>query len=553
MHTGEKALYAIDAIFFSPHKFVGGVGTPGVLVVKKQLLQNAVPSKPGGGTVFYVTEDDHRYLQNFEEREEGGTPDIIGSIRCGLAMQLKESVGVEAIHSREQVLIERALEAWSHIPGLHILGGETKNENRLAIFSFLIEPSSNGQQSEKPLFLHYNFVSALLNDLFGIQSRGGCACAGPYSQKLMGISPSNSKRIEGVLLQKNEVTRPGFTRLNLHFSLSDEEAQYIIDAVSFVARNGWRLLPEYSYYEDTGEWRHRSRLTKTLPNRRWLGRISYKGGKMSFKSQRTVSSSDDKNSTSAPSFASCLKAAHKAVEATVNKIKSGKMGVDQQQFVSGEAEATRWYLLPSEVSKSIASLPSSSSSSSSLSTTSPPSFSSQGRVTSSEAGIIDPLRYSRGGFGSSSSSSHDISPTAASSPSFHAANASDNTAVASNGGAAGTKAEAPPAYKLDSIPHSSSSSAPLKGQSNGDASTVSSSTSLSTSEPLIQVPAPTTSSTSDQSEAPVCMIRKRKENGVTIGLTCKNCFHDHTGGVRTNSVAECVSCPCVDFVVSKPK
>ena len=158
-----------DAIFLSPHKFVGGPGTPGVLVAKKHLFKNRVPAVPGGGTVAYVNDTEHRYLDDIEHREEGGTPAILESIRAGLVFQLKEAVGTDTIRAREHDFVRRAIARWSAHPRLRILGNP--EAWRLSIVSFVVRHGAR--------YLHHNFVVALLNDLFGIQSRGGCSCAGP--------------------------------------------------------------------------------------------------------------------------------------------------------------------------------------------------------------------------------------------------------------------------------------------------------------------------------------------------------------------------------------
>ena len=159
-----------DAVFLSPHKFIGGPGTPGVLVVKRALLQNRVPSVPGGGTVLFVSPDGHSYDPDPVIREEGGTPAIVESIRAGLVFALKEQVGAEEICRREQTFARRALAAWSRNPNIEILGNTTSE--RLPIVSLGVR--------HRGRLLHHNFVVALLSDLFGIQARSGCFCAGPY-------------------------------------------------------------------------------------------------------------------------------------------------------------------------------------------------------------------------------------------------------------------------------------------------------------------------------------------------------------------------------------
>ncbi|MCC6832981.1 MAG: aminotransferase class V-fold PLP-dependent enzyme, partial [Thermoleophilia bacterium] len=177
---------AKDAVFISPHKFIGGPGTPGVLVARRDLFRNRVPTMPGGGTVLYVNPQEHVYVADVEHREEGGTPAIVESIRAGLVFGLKAAVGVDAIREREAAFIGRALRRWGANPAIEILGSLTAE--RLSIVSFVVRHDGR--------YLHHNFVVALLNDLFGIQSRGGCSCAGPYGHRLLGIDIETSREFE---------------------------------------------------------------------------------------------------------------------------------------------------------------------------------------------------------------------------------------------------------------------------------------------------------------------------------------------------------------------
>merc|ERR1719228_1967362 len=188
-----------DAVFFSTHKFVGGVQTPGILIAKKALFQNRVPNGHGGGSVFYVTEPDHHYLKEPEVREEGGTPAIVESIRAGLVLKLKDSVGAKLIMDREERLREQALSRLGGLSNLLILG--PNSTSHLPVFSYLIKHTQTG------LFLHHNYVVALLNDLFGIQARGGCACAGPYMQELLGMDKEVVRRYEAVLVEDERLDR----------------------------------------------------------------------------------------------------------------------------------------------------------------------------------------------------------------------------------------------------------------------------------------------------------------------------------------------------------
>ena len=248
MYGGADPLAYKDAVFLSPHKFIGGPGTPGVLVVRRELLRNRVPDVPGGGTVAYVNPTEHRYVDDPARREEGGTPSIIGSIRAGLVFQLKRAVGIGVIREHEEAYLRRAVAAWQQEPTIEILGN--LDAERLSIVSFVVRGPSGR-------YLHHNFVVALLNDLFGIQSRGGCSCAGPYGHQLLHIDIDRSREFEREIAQGCEGIKPGWVRLNFNYFVSDVAVDYLIDAVRMVARDGWRLLPDYRFDPATGLWRHR--------------------------------------------------------------------------------------------------------------------------------------------------------------------------------------------------------------------------------------------------------------------------------------------------------
>lgn len=243
---GDPSAYK-DAIFLSPHKFIGGPSTPGVLVVRRELMCNRVPDVPGGGTVAYVNPTDHRYLDDPAQREEGGTPAIIDSIRAGLVFQLKQAVGVDVIRAHEEHLLRRAITAWTHEPNIEILGN--LDSERLSIISFVVRAPSGR-------YLHHNFVVAVLNDLFGIQSRGGCSCAGPYGHRLLGIDLERSHEFEREISHGCEGIKPGWVRVNFNYFISERVFDYIVDAVQLVAREGWRLLPDYRFEPSSGLWRH---------------------------------------------------------------------------------------------------------------------------------------------------------------------------------------------------------------------------------------------------------------------------------------------------------
>jgi selenocysteine lyase/cysteine desulfurase len=245
---GSDPLAYKDAIFISPHKFIGGPSTPGVLVARRELFGNRVPDVPGGGTVAYVNSDDHRYLAEPEHREEGGTPAIIEAVRAGLVFQLKQAVGVPTIRAAEERFLKLALSRWSAEPAIEVLGNLAAD--RLSIVSFVVRAPSGK-------YLHHNFVVALLNDLFGIQSRGGCSCAGPYGHRLLGIDLDRSHEFDREIAGGCEGIKPGWVRVNFNYFLSDTVADYVIEAVRLVARDGWRLMADYRFDVTSGRWTHR--------------------------------------------------------------------------------------------------------------------------------------------------------------------------------------------------------------------------------------------------------------------------------------------------------
>lgn len=346
--ANDQAVYK-DAIFFSGHKFVGGIQTPGVLVAKKKLFKNKVPNGSGGGAVFFVSRKDHRYLKDTELREEGGTGAIVESVRLGLALQLKQNIGVPFIMGREEKITKTVLSFLQTMPEIIVLGNCSQTVRRLPIFSMLV-------RHPRGAFLHHNFVCAILNDVFGVQARGGCACAGPYAQDLLGISDTLAIEYENMLLEDDrldrhhlrrheehspfEMLRPGFIRISFPFFMSDNEVSYVLEAVKMVATEGWKLLPQYTLNPETGEWKHHT--NNVFRDRKWLGSIRYTDGKLSVP-ERKISVQN----TCPADYAECLKTARNTFNKARKMAKRFPLP-DQRSMFTEKAEHLRWFMLPSE-------------------------------------------------------------------------------------------------------------------------------------------------------------------------------------------------------------
>ena len=317
-----------DAIFISPHKLIGGPGTPGLLVARKELFTNRVPAVPGGGTVAYVNPFEHRYLDNIEHREEGGTPNITGSIRAGLVFQLKEAVGAETIREREESFIRRAISSWAENDNIEVLGSHSAD--RLSIVSFVVRHGSQ--------YLHHNFVVAALNDLFGIQSRGGCSCAGPYGHRLLGIDLDRSHEFEREIARGCEGIKPGWVRVNFNYFISEQVFEFILDAVHLVARRGWLLLPHYRFEPATGLWRH---LQPAAEPPFSLRDVSYANGEMTYRhmDHRTLHSDDE--------LQDYIAEAHRILEDLES---SALTGPGERPAVTADFEHLRWFPMPDDAS-----------------------------------------------------------------------------------------------------------------------------------------------------------------------------------------------------------
>ncbi len=242
---------SIDAIFISPHKFIGGPGASGVLIFKQQLYHRELaPTVAGGGTVDYVSRNEHDFIENIETRESAGTPAILQTLRAGLAFEIKQAIGVDTIEQREHAMLDKAFKAWSTNPAIEIMGNQDPTK-RIGIVSFNL-------RSPDGLWLHPKFVTRLLNDLFGIQTRAGCSCAGPYGHRLLNIDQAHSEIYRRAVQHGCNAIKPGWCRLGFHYTMDDPEVDFIIRSIDFVARNGHRFLAKYKVDLKSGAWIHKS-------------------------------------------------------------------------------------------------------------------------------------------------------------------------------------------------------------------------------------------------------------------------------------------------------
>lgn len=242
MHPEDKEAY-LDAITFSPHKFLGGPSSSGVLIFNKKLYKNLVPDNPGGGTVSYTNPwGNHDYIDDIETREDGGTPGFLQAIRIALSIELKENMGIQNILDREHELCAIVFERLSKINNLKILAPNHKD--RLGVFSFYIEDA------------HYNLIVKLLNDRFGVQTRGGCSCAGTYGHYLLNVDESTSKSIEEKILEGCLMERPGWIRMSIHPTMTNNEIAFICDAINEVAEHSQTWGKDYEYNAIKNEFVH---------------------------------------------------------------------------------------------------------------------------------------------------------------------------------------------------------------------------------------------------------------------------------------------------------
>ncbi len=257
----ENSLQHLDAIYFSPHKFLGGPGTTGILVFDPKLYDNRVPDNPGGGTVDWTNPwGGHKYIDEIEAREDGGTPAFLQTLKVALCFQLKAEMGVSNILHREEEMLERIWPRLDQLPKLHILAGHLRQ--RLGVISFYIEG------------LHYNLAVKLLNDRFGVQMRGGCSCAGTYGHYLLEVSPGYSRMITEEISHGNLSHKPGWVRMSIHPTMTDAELDYILDAVEAVYHNFESWGSDYTYNRRTNEFKHQSEMPTKMVHEWFTRKLS---------------------------------------------------------------------------------------------------------------------------------------------------------------------------------------------------------------------------------------------------------------------------------------
>lgn len=248
MHP-ENEDEALDAIFFSPHKFLGGPGTSGVLVFNKKLYKNMIPDCPGGGTVSWTNPwGEHKYIDNIEDREDGGTPGFLQTIKTALAIKLKDQMGVKNMLNREHELLHQVFKNFKGIDNIKILA--PKHTDRLGVISFYIED------------LHFNLGVKLLNDRFGIQTRGGCSCAGTYGHYLLHVDQEQSNKLVHEITLGDLIRKPGWIRMSIHPTTTCDEIDYVCDGIVALAKNHKEWAKDYEYNKANNEFIHKTFMPK---------------------------------------------------------------------------------------------------------------------------------------------------------------------------------------------------------------------------------------------------------------------------------------------------
>jgi selenocysteine lyase/cysteine desulfurase len=247
MHPADDEMKKLDAIFFSPHKFLGGPGSSGVLIFDRSLYKSTIPDNPGGGTVDWTNPwGEYKYIDDIEIREDGGTPGFLQAIRTALAIEVKNQMGTDKIRDREHELVRKAFAEFRKVKGVKILADNV--EDRLGVFSFYLEG------------IHFNLVVKLLNDRYGIQVRGGCACAGTYGHFLLDVSHEKSKKITDLINHGDLSQKPGWIRASLHPTMTDRELDTLVDGVKAITENHKEWSKDYIYNKHTNEFRHKDEM-----------------------------------------------------------------------------------------------------------------------------------------------------------------------------------------------------------------------------------------------------------------------------------------------------
>jgi selenocysteine lyase/cysteine desulfurase len=254
MHPKDP-LMQLDAIFFSPHKFLGGPGTSGVLIFNKDLYKNNVPDCPGGGTVSWTNPwGEHQYIENIEEREDGGTPGFLQVIKTALAIKLKEKMGVENILNREHELVNYIFSRLINQENIVVLA--EKHQERLGVISFYIKD------------LHFNLGVKILNDRYGIQTRGGCSCAGTYGHFLLNVNQEKSHDLVCKISNGDLIEKPGWIRMSVHPTTTNQEIEKVCDAIIELSQKHKEWSQAYQYLENKNEFVHKKNVTQHLD---WFG------------------------------------------------------------------------------------------------------------------------------------------------------------------------------------------------------------------------------------------------------------------------------------------
>jgi selenocysteine lyase/cysteine desulfurase len=251
MHPEEKDAH-LDAIYFSAHKFLGGPGTPGILVFNSKLYTNKVPDQPGGGTLSYTNPwKAHEYSSDIESREDGGTPPLLQGIKAAMCIRLKEEMGIENIRAREEELLQIIFNRFKKIKGVEVL--EQQVRKRLAVVSFIVKGA------------HHNLFAKLLNDRFGVQARGGCSCAGTYGHRLLQVGRESSYKILESIRAGDLSAKPGWIRISIHPTMSNDEVEYMMYAIELTAVHLQEWSKDYCYNMVTNEYAYRPSVTKLQP------------------------------------------------------------------------------------------------------------------------------------------------------------------------------------------------------------------------------------------------------------------------------------------------